>query len=103
MIAVVVIDGGLLETVTYFGDDELAALTFGRTQWRRGTDTDSMHEYREISVEAMLQDDHDYNEMWGGVVRGYIMHWEKDDLEVIVTQAEEWRPDAKEGSDAHSD
>lgn len=82
---VVEIEGGLLQDVRPFSFS-LDALEFARAQWERSTDTSAMHQYWSISPDAM--DEPGYDPEWGGVQRGWRMHWFNDDMDIYVVDLE---------------
>lgn len=84
MFAVVRVESGLLEGVTLFKDRE-KALRFGRDQFERATDGVVEDHSPNLWCHAQTNDP-DFDEEWGGIARGFVMHWETPDVDVWVTE-----------------
>ncbi len=94
LFTVVVLDGGLLQEVKLFRDRE-QALERGRAEYEELTGARSMVEHGVLSDRdptgaagawnhREARDEPDYDEAWGGVARGHVMHWWTDSIDVIV-------------------
>lgn len=77
MYVVVSGDSGLLQGLHLLADRD-EALVKGRA------------EFTELSGSPSMEDDEepDYDPEWGGVSRGYVMHWWTDDCDVWVVEVE---------------
>lgn len=71
--AVIEVGDGLLRDFELFGNEE-EALKRGQEMWLE----------HEQPSEGEMMDDPGFNEEWGGVSRGYRMHWFTDDHDVWV-------------------
>ena len=70
--AVIETKAGILQAINLFGNEE-EAVRFGRDQW--------LAEGRD---DSLMMDNPDYDKTWGGVRRGYAMHWFTDHSDVWV-------------------
>ncbi len=85
IIAVIEVGDGLLRDFELFGNEE-EALKRGQEMWLE----------HEQPGESEMMDDPGFDEEWGGVSRGYRMHWFNDDHDVWVLtpgpgDMSEWR------------
>jgi hypothetical protein len=86
MFAVVRVESGILEGVTLF-EDRKKALECGRDEFERMTGGFiSMAMVQDCGAGEMLETEPDYDEEWGGVARGHVMHWLTDDVDVWVME-----------------
>ena len=87
--AVIRLDQGILESLHLF-EDRKEALRFGQAQFEELTGGKStLAQAHDITASEMLEDEPDYDARWGGIARGYIMHWSTDDDDVWVAEPEE--------------
>ncbi len=78
MFVVIEVSDGLLDNVRVF-KGRTTALTAGILAWRYSHPPDE---------ECEMKDDPDYDESWGGVVRGFVMHWFAADEDVWVQEVD---------------
>ena len=76
ILAVIEVGDGLLREVELFQSKE-AALKRGKELWLE----------HERPGEGGMMDDPGFDEEWGGVSRGYTMHWFNDEHDVWVMSA----------------
>ena len=72
MFVIITVDSGILEDV-HILQTRRDALSYGQTRWQvfgRG--------------EGEMRDDPGFDTRWGGITRGYVMHWFSDDTDVWI-------------------
>lgn len=83
----ILLGDGLLEECRLF-DSQDEALKWGKVVWEKASGYPTMHEHALLTPEDMQENEPDYDPEWGGVARGHIMAWWKDDLDIILTEPE---------------
>jgi len=96
----VVVQSGLLDSVDLFETEE-EALKAGQARWQEETGTPSMAEDRHCSEEEQADIEPGYQPEYGGVVRGYVMHWwsEEGNLDIWVVETGEPKAACRELED----
>ena len=78
MFVVIEVSDGLLDRVRVFNHASNAKTT-GLLAWRYSHPPDE---------ECEMKDDPDYDESWGGVVRGFVMHWFNDSEDIWIQEVD---------------
>ena len=78
---------GVVGVVTLY-THQLTALEAGQARWHERTGHGTMAGTCGLNADRMAALTPDYNTFWGGVVRGHVMHWWNDAIDIIVEELE---------------
>ncbi len=87
MFIIIEVGEGIVTAVTHpVGFNREQVLKMAQARWINYSGYDTMHEARETTASELESFEPGYDEKWGGVSRGWTMHWFNDEHDIYVVE-----------------